>query len=544
MKWFLMFLSAFAFVYGILVGKYEIFPHDQLAGFKQQFAGVLEDTLVEEQFSPELPTVHADFKRSVFNFLNTSRLSGWGGALARYQNGLVGADREGHFYFYQKGGDVTLLPNLTLKNNEGAVIALLSQESLETLTYNRILNNFRILDVLTKPGESNTELFVSYHFFDPDKQEKLVKVAKITLAHDTPLTEQTFIPENVFTVKHGVPYDVSYDSAFRSNRHGGRMALKDDHTLLLALGDNQYDGFSHDQRASQDPQSDYGKLIQINLTDLSTRYVVNGLRNPQGLVITSSGAILESEHGPQGGDELNLLQAGKNYGWPFVTYGLNYGDNQWPLQNEQGRHEGYEKPLMTWIPSIATSNIIEAAAPAEWQGDILLGTLKEQSIYRLRFDSGRIIFSEKIFVGERVRDLEQLADGTIVLWTDNARFMELQPKEREYQAEQSKPEFTAEERNAKLPELLQQCKECHVGNSLQSAQLPKLELLYNQPIAAARFAGYSAGLQAKQSEKWHEVNLDAFLAQPEVFAPGTSMAAFAVTNATQRQVLIQYLKKQ
>lgn len=66
------------------------------------------------------------------------------------------------------------------------------------------------------------------------------------------------------------------------------------------------------------------------------------------------------------------------------------------------------------------------------------------------------------------------------------------------------------------------------------------ELRYNQPIAAVLFAG----LQAKQSEKWHEANLDTFLAQLEVFAPGTSMAAFAVSNATQRQVLIQYLKKQ
>ena len=544
MKWLLLLLIAFAFAYGILVGKYEIFPHDQLAGFKQQFAGALEETLVADQFPPELPTVHADFKRSVFNFLNTSRLSGWGGAIARYQGGLIGADREGHFYFYQKGGEIMLLPNLSLVNNEGTMIALLNQESLETLTYNRILNNFRVLDLLSKQGESNTELFVSYHFFDPDKQEKLVKVAKIILSHNKPLTEQTFMPENVFTVKQGVPYDVSYDSAFRSNRHGGRMALKDNTTLFLALGDNQYDGFSHDHRASQDPQSDYGKLIQINLADLSTRYMVKGLRNPQGLVVTSSGAILESEHGPQGGDELNLLEEGKNYGWPFVTYGLNYGDNQWPLQNEQGRHEGYEKPLMTWIPSIATSNIIEAAAPAEWQGDILLGTLKEQSIYRLRFDSGRIIFSEKIFVGERVRDLEQLADGTIVLWTDNARFMELQPEVREYHVQQDKPEFTAEERNAKLPELLQQCKQCHVGTSLQSSQLPKLELLYNQPIAASRFTGYSAGLQAKQSEQWSESNLDAFLAQPDVFAPGTSMTAFAVTNVAQRRVLINYLKKQ
>lgn len=150
-----------AFGYGILVGKYEVFPHDQLAGLKQSFGGAIEDQLVEQQFPKNISSAHVQFERTVYNYLNTNHLSGWGGAISAYKEGLLGVDKEGHFFFYKKGGDVTLLPNITIRNNEGVVQKLLSKENLGSLTFNRIMNTFRILDLLVHQGEKCSGLMIS-----------------------------------------------------------------------------------------------------------------------------------------------------------------------------------------------------------------------------------------------------------------------------------------------------------------------------------------------------------------------------------------------
>lgn len=265
-------------------------------------------------------------------------------------------------------------------------------------------------------------IYFSYHYFDPDAKEKTVRIAKANIGNSMPINEQdNILFEDIYEALPAIRYDISVDSAFRSNRHGGRLVLLNNESLLLVLGDNQYDGVAHERRDSEDDKSDYGKAIKIDLNTGNKEYLAKGLRNPQGLLVTKQGDILETEHGPQGGDELNLLLEGNDYGWPSVSYGVDYGSDTWPLQKEVGRHEGFTKPLITWLPSIATSNLIQASYPSEWRGDLLIGTLKESALYRTRYEEGRVVFVERVHVGERIRDLEQLDDGTIVLWTDNAR---------------------------------------------------------------------------------------------------------------------------
>src|SRR5690606_36143508 len=149
-----------------------------------------------------------------------------------------------------------------------------------------------------------------------------------------------------------------YSTLFRSFQGldiGGRMASLGADTLLLTLGEHQFDGVRTPVAFAQDTAVSYGKTYLIDLRTGTVERFTMGHRNPQGLYIDPSGTVWSTEHGPRGGDELNRLVRGGNYGWPIVTYGVNYGATAWPMNPRQGTHEGYDRPVYAWVPSIAVS---------------------------------------------------------------------------------------------------------------------------------------------------------------------------------------------
>src|SRR5262249_9730824 len=153
------------------------------------------------------------------------------------------------------------------------------------------------------------------------------------------------------------------------------------------------------------------------------KLVSMGHRNPQGLVVSKTGELFSTEHGPSGGDELNLISEGANYGWPNVTLGTEYNAYNWK-EGLQGRHTGYQLPIFGWVPSIAVSNLIQVDKFNDrWDGDLLVASLKSLSIFRLRLDGTKVIYSEPIWLGQRIRDVTQISTGTIVLWTDDAQLL-------------------------------------------------------------------------------------------------------------------------
>ena len=119
---------------------------------------------------------------------------------------------------------------------------------------------------------------------------------------------------------------------FRGEEIGGRLLLLDANTLLLSLGDHGFSGIEGGAAYAQDPQAMYGKTLRIDLRTHAISFNTLGHRNPQGLYAAPDGRIWETEHAARGGDELNLLQPGANYGWPLVTYGTDYGALIWHLQ--------------------------------------------------------------------------------------------------------------------------------------------------------------------------------------------------------------------
>ncbi|MWJ29286.1 PQQ-dependent sugar dehydrogenase [Halomonas sp. ZH2S] len=212
------------------------------------------------------------------------------------------------------------------------------------------------------------------------------------------------------------------------HHYGSRLAWLPDDTLLMSIGDR-----GNDQRA-QDASDSAGSVLRLTADGgipddnpftrdpqtLDAIYTL-GHRNIQGMVVTYEGQAWVSEHGPLGGDEINLLKAGENYGWPEVSLGLDYstrepiGANSLPaMRNPAYVFEG------RFAPSGLTEATNEAFAP--WQGNLLAGGLRSEQLKRLVVEDAEIIESEVILDGEigRIRDVRQGPDGAIYLLTDHS----------------------------------------------------------------------------------------------------------------------------
>ncbi len=156
-----------------------------------------------------------------------------------------------------------------------------------------------------------------------------------------------------------------------------------------------------------------------------------GHRNSQGATLhPKTGAIWIHEHGPQGGDELNIIQAGANYGWPVITYGVNYGFGT--AIGEGTAKEGMEQPIHYWVPSIAPSGVTFYSGDKfpEWQGDLFVGSLKFRKLVHLKIEGDRVIAEAPLLRGMlgRIRDVRNGPDGYLYLLTDesNGRLIRLE----------------------------------------------------------------------------------------------------------------------
>ena len=156
-----------------------------------------------------------------------------------------------------------------------------------------------------------------------------------------------------------------------------------------------------------------------------------GHRNPQGLTVhPTTGAVWEIEHGPRGGDELNQLRPGANYGWPLVTYGVDYGGAK---IGDGTSKPGIEEPAKYWVPSISPSGMAfySGAAFPNWRGNLFTGGLNGQVLVRLVLEGDKVVREERLLEGKvgRIRDVRQGPDGRLYLLTDAAagRLLRLDP---------------------------------------------------------------------------------------------------------------------
>jgi glucose/arabinose dehydrogenase len=210
-----------------------------------------------------------------------------------------------------------------------------------------------------------------------------------------------------------------------SGAHFGCRLVIDDDYLFASLGDRG------DRDNAQNPNNHAGSIIRLNLVSpqpanrhsgwLPEIYSI-GHRNPQGLVLQpKTGLLWSHEHGPRGGDEINVIEQNSNYGWPTVSYGKEYIGGDIGLNSSP---TGYTDPLWIWNPSIAPSGMTFYTGNMfpEWRDNLLVGALKFTSIYRVVIDpqSNIPISEERLFNGEmgRVRDIEEANDGSILVLSD------------------------------------------------------------------------------------------------------------------------------
>ncbi|MEL6578117.1 MAG: PQQ-dependent sugar dehydrogenase [Cyanobacteria bacterium J06621_12] len=217
---------------------------------------------------------------------------------------------------------------------------------------------------------------------------------------------------------------------------GSRIVWLPDQTMLIAIGDGgnppiQLNGSLIRQQA-QNLNVPLGKVIRLNddgsipadnpsfnSADANPAVWSYGHRNIQGLAVDrSSNRLWATEHGSKGGDEVNLLEAGENYGWPEVTYSEEYSGGQ--ISSERSR-PGMIDPKVVWTPAIAPSGLAVYTGDrfSQWKGDLFAGGLVSQDVRRLDLDDeGNVLKEESIYIGQRVRDVRQSPDGMLYVLTD------------------------------------------------------------------------------------------------------------------------------
>lgn len=277
-----------------------------------------------------------------------------------------------------------------------------------------------LLDVAVAPDFAETgTIFLSYSEPGEGGAGTAIARARLVLDGETPRLE------DVTTI-------FSMDRKTGAGQHfGSRIVLHPDGTLFFTIGDRGESG------RAQDPTDHAGSVLRINrdgsipqnnpfanTPDAAHEIWSMGHRNPQGMVfdpVTQS--IWTVEHGARGGDEVNRPEAGKNYGWPVISYGVNYSGTQIGQGTEA---PGYEQPEYYWDPSIAPSGaaVYEGEMFPEWEGDLLVAALKYHLVARLeRDEDGEITGEERLFRGAfgRIRDVNVAPDGSIWLLTDKRK---------------------------------------------------------------------------------------------------------------------------
>ncbi len=281
-----------------------------------------------------------------------------------------------------------------------------------------------LMDVVLHPNFSqNNYIYLSYASAEGEGRGANTAIMRAKLVENSLVAQKVLYKASPNT---GKPY-----------HFGSRMAFDDQGYLYFSIGDR-----GNRDKNPQDVTRDCGKIYRIKddgsipkdnpfADKVGAKKAIwsYGHRNPQGLVKNPfTGEIWEHEHGPRGGDEINRIQKGKNYGWPLITYGINYSGTK--ITDETAR-PGMEQPLHYWVPSIAPSGMefVSSDKYPEWKGSLLVGSLAFQYLERLELKDNNVIRREKLLDSMgRVRSVKQAPDGYIYVGIEGKGVYRLVPK--------------------------------------------------------------------------------------------------------------------
>lgn len=275
-----------------------------------------------------------------------------------------------------------------------------------------------LLDVKAAPDFAESRMLY-FTFSEPSEEGNLTAVAKGRLSDNNTAVE------NFTVIYRAMPY---YES---EGHFGSRIALDPEGNLFISTGDRMD---SANRRKVQEFDNGHGKILHITPDgnaagespieneEANPEIYSYGHRNVQGLDIhPETGELWASEMGPEGGDELNLILPGRNYGWPLVSYGVEYGGQ--PVGEGITEMENTEQPVYYWDPVLAPSGMTFYSSDEipEWKNNLFIGGLRSQHIARIVLEDNRVVGEERFLEneGERFRDVEMGQDGALYSITDN-----------------------------------------------------------------------------------------------------------------------------
>lgn len=457
---------------------------------------------------------------------------GYYGAITPLGDGLLYSTREGHLWFVDSARQPRPLGIRVPINT-----AEFDSDPDNAKTVDKTF--FAVKDLLVQATPAGLRVFAAHHQWVADQDCNVLRVSMLALPAEDLLAGRAGEWRTLFDSRPCVALGTrDGGEPVPSIGAGGRMEMLTDDELLLTVGTFINDGDLHDDPApSRRADYDYGKTIVVDLRTLRHRVFSQGHRNPQGLARGEDGRLWSTEHSERGGDELNLLREGADYGYPYVSYGTQYGTVTWPHGAIVGRHEGYERPAYAWVPSIGTSQLVVVKGPrfGRWRGDLLVSSLAARSLYRVRVEGERVVLAEPIPTIHRMRDLAETAAGELVFLAEDGFLVYLTPVD----LETADPALPPEQRGQIVAV---RCQGCHsFAQGANSGIGPNLHGVLGRRIGGASDFAYSAALRAAEG-RWTEESLRRFLADPAAFLPGTSMQLPVRLEAREVDDLLAYLR--
>lgn len=307
-------------------------------------------------------------------------------------------------------------------------------EPLTGLTMLAPARKLGLLDVVLAPGFAESHR-IYFSFF-----ENLgAGYSNTYLAHGV-LDEAGNAVHDVTVIYRGVP---ALPEKNFSAKQGGRIVFARDGSLFMTVGDRDGNNKTdYDAALAQKLDIDVGKIIHVtpdgapapdnpflNRPGIRPEIWAYGIRSPEGFVLAPDGALWETEHGPRGGDELNRIQKGKNYGWPIITHGIDYPGGA--VGEGITAKQGLEQPVYYWDPVIAPSGLAYYSGNLfpKWRGSLLAGALRGLGIYRLQLKNGKVVAEEPLLseLRTRIRDVRVGPDGAVYALTEQKALLKLTP---------------------------------------------------------------------------------------------------------------------
>lgn len=533
---------------GYVVGAHQVFPFRHINEVEVQAKALYR------KFNPkEVPAVRDVRIETIFVPLEGRRTQvpverpGAGGGMTSVGEDVVLLTHEGGLFAVRSAEQIDRLSITPPDHGFDAYLAATTSEKYSHMSH--VPQDFRYNDVTYLEGPEGKALAVSYTDYDAAGECVTNVVARLPLPDDLgDIREVEAGPDDweiMFRSQPCLPFKEQC-RPMEAHMAGGRMAFAAPSTLYVANGNYNRDGLCSDRDVVQDPATDYGKVVAIDLATGAARHVSTGHRNPQGIAFDAEGGLWVVEHGARGGDELNLVREGANYGWPLATLGTAYDTSPWPFAMSYGRHDTFDPPAFAWLPSAAPSALarIDGFHPA-WDGDLLVGTLVDMLLYRVRVEDGHVVFSEPIKWGQRIRYVHQHTDGQIYVWGDNRLLTILKPGEIGAGANRIAAHFDGaaygEAEAARVKNALATCIECHSLEPGNNNSAPSLATVFGAEIASGGYDGYSPALASVGGE-WTSEKLLAFIDEPAAFAPGTTMPDPGISDPFVAQEVVGFLE--